>query len=473
MSSTLAETPRDELSPISSDTRAEPALYIVLEGNRALAGGLRLGLANVDWVQIGRGEARKCTVDPRTRTATIEVPDPRISTRHARIVRKPSTWLIEDVGSTNGTFVEGSKVPRAEVTSEAIFTLGATVFVLDPAEPAFDGTPAVLDSSTLDKRPRGMRTIVPAVEQQMTRLTRVAASPLSVLLLGESGVGKEVLARTIHQLSREGLRRPFVAVNCGALAPSLVESQLFGYVKGAFSGAVRDEEGLVRASSGGTLFLDEIGELPATAQATLLRVLQEREVLPIGATRPVPVDLRVVAATLKRIDQSPSFRPDLYARVAGYVHRLPLLRDRRGDIGVLVAELLPKLAPERAASLRFDANLATALVQHGWPLNVRELESVLAVALVTSTTEVLRVEDIGDALRPSEAPPSEADIGAIKVRPARALTEEEVALKEVLLGELTKARGNVTSVAKALGKTRMQIHRWMKRFDIEPDSFRG
>ena len=235
----------------------------------------------------------------------------------------------------------------------------------------------------------------------MPRLVRVAMAKLPVLLLGESGAGKEVLARTVHDISaRTG---PFVAINCGALAPTLVESQLFGHVKGAFSGALKDEPGLVRASSGGTLFLDEIGELPAAAQATLLRVLQEKEVLPLGATKPVPVDLRVVAATLKPIEQSPTFRPDLYARVAAYVHRLVPLRERRADLGLLIADLLPRLSAERAPKLRFAPDLATALVSHSWPLNVRELEHLLSVAIVTSTEDLLRIEHVGDALRSARA----------------------------------------------------------------------
>jgi transcriptional regulator with GAF, ATPase, and Fis domain len=311
------------------------------------------------------------------------------------------------------------------------------------------------------------------------------------LFLGESGAGKEVLARTVHALSaRTG---PFVAINCGALAPTLVESQLFGYVKGAFSGALRDEPGLVRASSGGTLFLDEIGELPPPAQATLLRVLQEQEVLPLGATKPVAVDLRVVAATLKPIEESPGFRPDLYARVAAYVHRLVPLRDRRADLGLLIADLLPRLAPARAAKLRIAPDLATALVSHGWPLNVRELEHVLSVAIVTSTEDLLRIEHVGDALRarsaaspppapsaspapvPAPAPASApARAPALAAAPAsRPLSDDDERLRAELSAELARTNGNVSEVARTMGKTRMQIHRWMKRFNITPESFRG
>jgi DNA-binding NtrC family response regulator len=281
-----------------------------------------------------------------------------------------------------------------------------------------------------------------------------------------------------------------VAINCGALAPTLVESQLFGHLKGAFSGAQKDEPGLVRASSGGTLFLDEIGELPAAAQATLLRVLQEKEVLPLGATKPVPVDLRVVAATLKPIEQSPSFRPDLYARVAAYVHRLVPLRERRADLGLLIADLLPRLAAERAPKLRFSPDLATALVSHAWPLNVRELEHLLSVAIVTSTEDLLRTEHVGDALRrarpsspttsasmpaatPTSATPPSAPTPRSAPAASRPLSEDDARLRAELSAELTRTHGNVSEVARTMGKTRMQIHRWMKRFGIAPESFRA
>jgi DNA-binding NtrC family response regulator len=246
----------------------------------------------------------------------------------------------------------------------------------------------------------------------------------------------------------------------------------------------------VRASSGGTLFLDEIGELPAAAQATLLRVLQEKEVLPLGATKPVPVDLRVVAATLKPIEQSPAFRPDLYARVAAYVHRLVPLRERRADLGLLVADLLPRLAPERASKLRFAPDLATALVSHSWPLNVRELEHLLSVAIVTSTEDLLRIEHVGDALSskrtsspasasmPAAVPVSSPNARSLLVpasasTPSRPLSGEVERLRAELSDALTRTQGNVSEVARTMGKTRMQIHRWMKRFGITPESFRA
>ena len=486
MERTLTNTHRDDLSS-AAEPQVGPVLYVVLEGERPLSGGLRASLADVKEVRIGRGAARTWTLDP-SGVATLEVPDPRMSGKHARLVREDGGWLLEDLGSTNGSFVAGVRVESAAIDHATVMTLGATCILVNPAEQLPDGAQRFIDAPSLKARPRGIATIVPMVEQQMPRLVRVAMAKLPVLLLGESGAGKEVLARTVHDISaRTG---PFVAINCGALAPSLVESQLFGYVKGAFSGAIKDEPGLVRASSGGTLFLDEIGELPAAAQATLLRVLQEKEVLPLGATKPVPVDLRVVAATLKPIEQSPTFRPDLYARVAAYVHRLVPLRERRADLGLLIADLLPRLSPERAPNLRFAPDLATALVSHSWPLNVRELEHLLSVAIVTSTENLLRIEHVGEALRPARASapatasmpaavpqssptPRSAPIPSSASTPSRPLTDEDERLRTELSAALTRTHGNVSEVARTMGKTRMQIHRWMKRFGITPESFRA
>lgn len=485
MSTTLAQTRREDLSAPKGGSRDEPSLYVVLEGDRIAAGGLRIPLVGVDELRINRGVTRSFRIEDGKK-ATLEVPDARMSGKHARLVREDEGWLFEDVGSTNGSFVEGKRLTQTALDESAVITLGATCFLFDPAEPIPEGASSVaVDAASLKSRPRGMATLVPAVEATMPRLVRVAMSKLSILFLGESGAGKEVLARTVHKLSaRPG---PFVAINCGALAPTLVESQLFGYVKGAFSGALKDEPGLVRASSGGTLFLDEVGELPPSAQATLLRVLQEKEVLPVGATKPVPVDLRVVAATLKPIDQSPTFREDLYARVSAFVHRLTPLRERRGDLGIIVADLLAHIAPDRAATVRIAADLGTALVGHDYPLNVRELEHLLSVALVTTSEDLLRLESIGDALKSSRRPtpstppdppgPATKQTGArAAFRPAappKPLSDEDQKLKTELVEALTRTRGNVSEISRTMGKTRMQIHRWMKRFALDPESFRS
>jgi DNA-binding NtrC family response regulator len=463
------ETARD--APASIGVRRppdEPHLFVVLECRRPLSGGARASLAGVDQVTLGRGEARTLERAGRAGTLDVRIPDPGISQRHARLVRERGGWVVEDVGSTNGTRLDGERVTRAAVVDGAILELGATLIVLRTALPTPRETPPLLDAERLDRGRAGLATLLPEYTQALATFARVAMSRVPLLLLGESGTGKEVLARAAHSLS--GRKGAFVPVNCGALPAALVESQLFGHVKGAFSGALGDQPGLVRSSAGGTLFLDEIGDLPAPAQAALLRVLQEREVTPVGSSSSYAVDLRVVAATHRRIDVQDTtggFRGDLYARLAGFTHVLPPLRDRKEDLGVLLRDLLPAVAPERAERMQFSTELGRALLAHGWPFNVRELQQALAVATVLAT-DVIRLAHAPETLRAVAHPRGPSDPPA-----ASALAPEDQALRDAVVTALRAERGNVSEVARAMGKTRMQIHRWMQRFDIDPKRFRS
>jgi sigma-54 dependent transcriptional regulator, acetoin dehydrogenase operon transcriptional activator AcoR len=265
------------------------------------------------------------------------------------------------------------------------------------------------------------------------------------------------VARAVHALS--GRRGAYLAVNCGALPDTLVESELFGHKKGAFSGAVEDRPGLVRAADHGTLFLDEVGDLPLPSQAALLRVLQEEEVLPVGATRALPVDLRVVVAThrdLPALVKDGRFRADLYARLAGWELELPVLADRKEDLGIIIAALLARLAPGRP-DIAFSQSAARALVQHEWPLNVRELEQALAAALALARDQVIDLPQLPEALRSPVQP---------RANPAP-LTEEDARRREQLAALLAEHQGNISAVARAMGKARMQIQRWIKRYNLK------
>jgi DNA-binding NtrC family response regulator len=282
----------------------------------------------------------------------------------------------------------------------------------------------------------------------------VAGAALPVLVLGETGTGKERVARTVHRLS--GRSGPLVAVNCGALPATLIESELFGFKRGAFSGATEDRAGLVRASSGGTLFLDEIAELPDSAQAALLRVVQEREVVPIGSTAPVAVDLRVVAAThqdLAAACTAGRFRQDLHARLAGAVVRIPPLRSRLEDLGLLMATILTELDAARAPRVTLGRNAARALFAHGWPYNVRELRLALELALSITDGDDL------DEIELEEAPPADA-------------AESVAAAREHLEAALRAEHGNVSAAARAAGYSRAHFHRLMKRWSLDPADFR-
>jgi transcriptional regulator with PAS, ATPase and Fis domain len=226
-----------------------------------------------------------------------------------------------------------------------------------------------------------------------------------VVVVGESGTGKELVARAIHSLS--GRPGPFQALNCAAIPTTILESELFGARKGAFAGVTEDRPGLVRVADHGTLLLDEVADLPLPAQAALLRFLQESEVLPVGATRPVRVDVRVVAATqssLSSLVARGKFRADLFARLDAFTVAVPPLRERREDLGLLVATLLRKLAPDRCEAIRIAPDAALSLLRHSWPHNVRELEHSLGVALAVCDGSTIELAHLPEAIRES-APP--------------------------------------------------------------------
>jgi DNA-binding NtrC family response regulator len=242
----------------------------------------------------------------------------------------------------------------------------------------------------------------------------------------------------------------------------LLESELFGHKRGAFSGAHQEHDGLVRRAHGGTLFLDEIAELPEESQVTLLRAIQEGEVRPIGASDAVKVDIRVVAATHQDIPArlaAGRFRQDLYARLAGFEMTLPALRDRCEDLGTLIAAILPRVAP-MPERITLHRSAARALVRYPWPLNIRELEQALRAAVALTDSGEIRLEHLSGAIR-THASPSLATM-----RP------EEQVLRERVIELLREHGGNVAAVGRALGKAPIQIRRWCQRMQIELSQFR-
>ena len=248
----------------------------------------------------------------------------------------------------------------------------------------------------------------PVMQRAILRARRVAPRSVPVLLEGETGTGKELMARAIHQASPRR-DRPFIAVNCGALPPELVESELFGHEKGAFTGADRSRPGYFAAANGGTLFLDEIGELPPAAQVKLLRVLQEGAVVRVGATTPRDMDVRVIAATNRTLTEEVTggrFREDLFYRLAVAVLKLPPLRERDGDVGLLAERLLERINAESASEPGYQGKELSALarnvlLRHSWPGNVRELSNTLRRAAIWSGGSTITAEDLHDALLPA------------------------------------------------------------------------
>lgn len=303
----------------------------------------------------------------------------------------------------------------------------------------------------------------PAMEELLCQVRLVADSGASVLIHGASGTGKEMLARAIHRAS-ERRDQPFVAFNCAAIPETLMESELFGYAKGAFTGAVRDTPGLFQAAHGGTLLLDEIGDMPASLQAKLLRVLQERQVRPVGSTRPVPVDVRVVSATHRDLEEevrAGRFREDLFYRLNVVVLDIPPLAERREDIPLLASHFLSRF---RGASRKqvegFSPDAMELLVSAPWPGNVRQLANVVEQAFALTTTPLIPATLVQRALRSQPA-----DLPSLEE--ARADFEREY------LSRLLKiTRGNVSQAARLAERNRTDFYKLLRRHQLDPALFK-
>src|SRR5215469_8225265 len=460
---------------------AQPHLFLVLQADHPLGYSARYCLRDVEELAFGRtvegGETHLERLDLAS-GAKLCVRDRWMSSSHAVMRRSDNSWTIEDKGSKNGTFVNGQRCERASLEEGDLVELGHSFFIFRAAISTHANAPAFVDTSGLRPAAAGMVTLLPGLAEQLANLEVIAPSSVSVVIHGESGTGKELIAQAIHRLS--GRSGAFVAVNCASLPRTLVETELFGYRKGAFSGATEDRPGLVRAADKGTLFLDEIGDLEAGSQAVLLRVLQEHEVLPVGATRPVPVDIRVVAAThrdLEALVASGKFRGDLLARVSGLTLRLPPLRERREDLGLLIGMLLKRHFASRAEQIRFSSDAARALLLYDWPRNIRELEKCITAAAVLARGESVPLAHLPEPLRaalskPQARPPPQprpegvaGDAGELQ------LGESDQRRREEILNLLREHSGNITAVARALGKARFQVQRWIKRYRIDTKEF--
>lgn len=314
----------------------------------------------------------------------------------------------------------------------------------------------------------------PRMHQIFELIGHVSQSPSTVLIEGETGTGKEVIARAIHQSSLER-RGPMVAINCAALPETLLESELFGHEKGAFTSAVGQRKGRFELANGGTLFLDEVGDVPATMQAKLLRVLQERRFERVGGSESIEVDVRIVAATnrsLARLVKEGKFREDLYYRLNVVKIDLPALRDRPEDIPLLATHFTEKYARTGEAPKQIAPEAMEVLLAHSWPGNVRELENAIERACVTSTDGFIQPENLpADVTKPSQAKvPFEVDL-------SRPLTEQLAELttafeKRYIRKALRKSRGNIGRCAKICGLSRRSITSKVAEYKIEKSQFK-
>jgi len=301
------------------------------------------------------------------------------------------------------------------------------------------------------------------IQDVLRMISRLKDTRTPVLISGESGTGKELVARAIHFRGTMA-QTPFVAVDCGSLVPTLMESELFGYEKGAFTGAIKTKAGLFQAANGGTIFLDEIGELPLEMQAKLLRVLQEKEVRPVGSNANVTIDVRVIAATNRDLEaayRDGTFRKDLYFRLNVVTVHLPALRDRRSDIPMLVHHFLDRYAA--GANLQVTPAAMKSLLHYDWPGNVRELENCVARAVTLGDHHTIDVHDLPPAIRTEQA-------SATTLSPQDSASISTTALAEMermtILRVFEQANGDKALAGKMLGISRATLYRKLKRYNI-------
>jgi transcriptional regulator with GAF, ATPase, and Fis domain len=402
----------------------------------------------------------------------LSVADPAVSRDHLSIRADEQGWVLTDDGSTNGTFIGDLRVHRVAVVGETLVRVGETVLRLEPA-----GEHIEQELSTHHSFGR-MLGQSPAMREMFAVLEKVAASDLTVLIEGETGTGKELAAEAVHEAS--GRSGPFTTLNCGAIPRELIESELMGHVKGAFTGAVSDRSGAFVSADGGTLLLDEVGELPLDMQAKLLRVLERREVKPVGSDADIPVDVRVVAATNRHLAhdaEEGSFRRDLYFRLAVVVVRIPPLRTRLDDLPQLIDHIQGELNRRRVATGQpphedIGDTAMAMLLRYDFPGNVRELRNIVerwsvlgahaapghpAVRSgVTNQGVAAGAMDgaVDDALL--SLPYHEAKDGWIE-RFERAY----------VAAALDQAAGNVSQAARVAKVDRRHLQRLMARYDIK------
>jgi len=375
-----------------------------------------------------------------------------LSRHHVRLRLRP-TMTVEDLGSRNGTRVRGARIEAGQESALAVgetFQIGKLHFVVARAT---RGAPSLTSGSA---RAASLRVVDPTAAAASAFVRDLAASPLSVLLLGETGVGKEVLAQTIHDLSK--LRGALVRANCAAMAPSLIESELFGHERAAFTGASQQRVGLLEAAQGGTFFLDEVGELPEAIQVKMLRAIESREITRVGAVKPIALDVRFVAATNRDLALEVDlgrFRSDLFYRLDGITLVIPPLREHRERIGPLALQFLAAAkgaaAKGGAASSAhaLDAELLARLEGHDWPGNVRELKAVIERAVVIAGGGPVKARHV--TIAPIKAS------GAPRPLTITTATSEEAIERQRIVDALDACAGNQTRAAKLLGVSRAAL----------------
>ena len=378
----------------------------------------------------------------------LRLEDPTVSRKHAEISRTAEGFLLQDLGSTNGTFLNGVQVDRAYLRDGAVVTVGETSMVFGTGEDI--ALKAGQEPSVFGK----MVAVSEPMLKAFALLEGLAASNITVLIEGETGTGKELAARAVHDRSPR-VERPFVIFDCSTVPGQLMESELFGHAKGAFTGASEARPGAVEEAEGGTLFLDEIGELPLDLQPKLLRLLDLKEFKRVGTSDRKVADVRFVAATNLDLEDQVSkdlFRRDLYFRISAAKVSLLPLRERPKDIPVLARYFLDTLNQEQGRSLSLKKDALGALTKHQWPGNIREMKNLLETAAALSQ---------GDAISAKELPFQGADSQASG--DGSLADAEEQAIKEAL----EKAGDNRRKAARLLGIAPSTLYAKMKKFGLD------
>ncbi len=435
--------PETEAADTFVDDGATRAILVCRRGDETEVIELRDG----DVATFGRAEG-----------VTVRIDTPKVSRKHATISFKGGVLFVEDLGSRNGTSVNGQVLKKAGCTVAGgglVRIAGCEIVIATAAGPA--------PSSLEDAQPSQDDMLVadPQMDQVMATARKVARTTTTVLIVGETGVGKEVMAQHIHSMSPRR-DKPLVAVNCAAIAETLLESELFGHKKGAFTGADRRKIGYVESAQGGTLFIDEIGELSAQAQVKLLRVLESRVVARVGGTAEVPVDVRIICAThrdLPAMVEHGEFRADLYYRISSFMLQIPPLRERRAEIAVLARLFLRSFAQatgDTAPSITPAA--ITAFERHEWPGNVRELRNAIEHAMVMSEGGPIGAEHLpAEILRPNTKKVGQTEASGMRDKLAQI---ERKSIEDALVAE----NGNQTRAAQRLGISRRGLVYKLSRY---------
>ena len=427
----------------------------------------------------------------RLQECEIWVDHPSVSRKHAELLLGPQLRVV-DLGSFNGTRVGGVRIAPNEPTvvpPRSVVEIGST-FVVVESPAAREAAPG-----TMRPPPGGQDVDLVVADERMAQLHRllraVAQGTISVVLLGETGVGKEVIAQSIHRYSPRA-SRPFVSINCAAIPEALLESELFGHERGAFTGAVREKTGLMETADGGTLLLDEVGEMPLPAQAKLLRAIETRQIVRVGGVRPRPVDVRFVSATnrdLQQLIDAHAFRRDLFFRLNGISVHVPPLRERLAELEGLTRRFLAEFGASLGRQpLSLSAEALAQLRTHAWPGNVRELRNVVERAVLLCDGPEIRPEHLSlGTLGAGEAPPasSEAAMGRESSPPAPpsadageyvhgGLSEElQATERKRILEALERCAGNQTRAAEMLGISRRSLIHRLETYGVPRPRKRG